>query len=334
MEKEYKLHFRNAGVPFVVVELTFSKGAYGDFDYLILYKGDLTEGYLSQQGLEQTKAFGLKLLDNFEEVHKRISEFKAKLEKFAYTDWKDLKKLFKEFGTFYRYCEQPMLAGLEEIFTKNCDNPEEYIKNPKNVKINIKGKRALEIITKLGQMKYDLHILIEKPILALFELIQNFPSFFTLTEKEIDNLLENKVKIEKIKNREALVIYEGRIEFNYDTWKNKLKKGKEFDIIKGRGVSSGKVQGPVKKFISSMGFTEIPPGSILVSGMTNPQMVPYLKKAAAIITDEGGITCHAAIIARELGIPCVVGTEYATEILNDGDLVEVDADKGIIKILN
>ena len=58
-----------------------------------------------------------------------------------------------------------------------------------------------------------------------------------------------------------------------------------------------------------------------------------MKKAAAIVTDEGGITSHAAIVAREVGIPCVIGAKIATKALKDGDLVEVDADKGIVRII-
>ena len=75
-------------------------------------------------------------------------------------------------------------------------------------------------------------------------------------------------------------------------------------------------------------------GDILVTGMTRPEFVPLMKKASAIITDEGGLTCHAAIISRELNIPCIIGTKIATQVLQDGDMVEVDADKGIIRILN
>ena len=56
-----------------------------------------------------------------------------------------------------------------------------------------------------------------------------------------------------------------------------------------------------------------------------------MKKAAAIVTDEGGITSHAAIVSRELGIPCVIGTKFATKVFKDGDLIEVDADKGIVR---
>jgi len=67
--------------------------------------------------------------------------------------------------------------------------------------------------------------------------------------------------------------------------------------------------------------------------MTTPYFNQALKKASAIVTDEGGVTCHAAIFARELGIPCIVGTKVATQVLKDGDKVEVDANKGIVKKL-
>lgn len=71
----------------------------------------------------------------------------------------------------------------------------------------------------------------------------------------------------------------------------------------------------------------------MVAHTTFPALVPAMKKASAIITDDGGVTCHAAIVARELKIPTIVGTKVATGILKDGDLVEVDADNGIVNIL-
>lgn len=73
--------------------------------------------------------------------------------------------------------------------------------------------------------------------------------------------------------------------------------------------------------------------NILIANQTTPDYVPAMKKAIAFITDQGGITCHAAIISRELKIPCIIGTKNATKILKDGDLVEVDAENGVVKIL-
>lgn len=78
-------------------------------------------------------------------------------------------------------------------------------------------------------------------------------------------------------------------------------------------------------------FSKIKVGDVLVTSMTTPNMVPIMQKAAAFVTDEGGITCHAAIVAREMKKPCVIGTKIATKIFKDGDVVEVDATAGIVK---
>jgi len=72
---------------------------------------------------------------------------------------------------------------------------------------------------------------------------------------------------------------------------------------------------------------------ILVATQTTPHYIPYLKEVKAIITDEGGLTCHAAIVAREFKKPCIVGTKTATETLKTDDVVEVNTDKGIIKVI-
>ena len=68
--------------------------------------------------------------------------------------------------------------------------------------------------------------------------------------------------------------------------------------------------------------------------MTSPDYVPAMQRAAAIVTDEGGITSHAAIVARELGLPCIVGTVHATKSLKNGDRVEVDAFTGVVRKIN
>lgn len=72
-------------------------------------------------------------------------------------------------------------------------------------------------------------------------------------------------------------------------------------------------------------------GDILVTGMTRPEFMPLIKKSVAIVTDVGGVLCHAAIISRELKKPCIIGTKIATKVFKDGDRVEVDANKGIVR---
>jgi phosphoenolpyruvate synthase/pyruvate phosphate dikinase len=105
------------------------------------------------------------------------------------------------------------------------------------------------------------------------------------------------------------------------------------DVLHGQSAYKGKMIGRVKILHLSIEAQNFSEGDILVTGMTTPDFVPIIKKASAIITNEGGITSHAAILSRELKKPCIVGTKIATKILHDGDLVEVDADSGIVKII-
>lgn len=111
----------------------------------------------------------------------------------------------------------------------------------------------------------------------------------------------------------------------------------EFDVaakeIAGTVVSKGKARGRVRLLAGARHFDLFREGEVLVTSMTSPEFIVAMRKAAAIVTDEGGITCHAAIVSRELGTPCVVGTGVATRVLRDGDLVEVDADNGVVRKL-
>ncbi|WP_459200963.1 phosphoenolpyruvate synthase [Methanococcus sp. CF] len=101
-------------------------------------------------------------------------------------------------------------------------------------------------------------------------------------------------------------------------------------LLKGIGASPGIESGKVKIISEIEEIGKILDGDILVTKMTTPDMVPAMKKAAAIITDDGGLTCHAAIISRELGTPCVVGTKGATKNLKNDECVTVDGEKGIV----
>lgn len=105
---------------------------------------------------------------------------------------------------------------------------------------------------------------------------------------------------------------------------------KEF---KGQTAFKGIVRGIVKVVYGVRQINKVESGDIIVAPMTLPDFLPAMKKSAAFVTNEGGIICHAAIMARELKKPCIVGTKIATKILKDGDLVEVDASKGVVKIL-
>jgi phosphoenolpyruvate synthase/pyruvate phosphate dikinase len=162
-----------------------------------------------------------------------------------------------------------------------------------------------------------------------------------LLPKEIKAALINGKKINKNliiqrKKRYVLLMKNGRVG-NLIVGK-KLTVLKREDVshvneLKGRSANSGRASGVVRVVIYDKDLAKFKAGEVLVTNMTTPDYITAMKKAAAIVTDLGGITCHAAIISRELNIPCIVDTKIATKVFKDGDLVEVDANKGTVKLL-
>jgi pyruvate,water dikinase len=102
-------------------------------------------------------------------------------------------------------------------------------------------------------------------------------------------------------------------------------------LMKGLGASPGVASGPVRIVDNLDELDKVGEGDVIVVEMTTPDMVPAMKRAAGIITDEGGMTSHAAIVSRELGVPAVVGTSSASRELEDGQVVTLDGDKGTIR---
>lgn len=103
--------------------------------------------------------------------------------------------------------------------------------------------------------------------------------------------------------------------------------------LKGKPTSLGKAKGRVSLVLSFNDFSKFKSGSVLVAKTTNPAYTPLMAASIAIVTELGGTLSHAAIVSREYGLPCVVGVKEVTKKLKDGDLVEVDADKGIVRKL-
>lgn len=102
-------------------------------------------------------------------------------------------------------------------------------------------------------------------------------------------------------------------------------------LITGQTAFSGKAQGVVRVVFDPSNVKKFDHGDILIAPWTRPEYLPVMRRAGAFITDGGGILSHAAITARELKKPCIIGTKIATKVFKDGDLVEVDADKGIVR---
>ncbi len=164
-----------------------------------------------------------------------------------------------------------------------------------------------------------------------------------VTETEIKNFLlfEKSIDFKKIEDRIkgfAMIEHDGKITL---TTGNDIKKlankfgfthyekenGKIVGLIASKGVAIGRA----KIIYNVLDLGKIEKGDILIAVTTHPNYIVAMQKAAAFVTDEGSITCHAAIIAREMKKPCIVGTKNATSEISDGDLIEVDAKEGIIR---
>ena len=160
-----------------------------------------------------------------------------------------------------------------------------------------------------------------------------------LTGEEIVALLENKHTVGKkeIKNRMrnyALIKENNQYRLlSGDSVEKIIQKVIRVSIVRGTVANEGRAIGRAKLVYEVEDMEKVNMGDIVVSVMTLPRLIFALSKASGIITDLGGMLCHAALVSRELGIPCIVGTKNATKVFKDGDLIELNAYEGVARKL-
>ena len=177
---------------------------------------------------------------------------------------------------------------------------------------------------------------------------RNWESVSYLSYEEILDLIKGKKQLEyrkKIRERKKLyvftrtrdgkfIIFSGRDAELIDKKISQITAGKTITkggILKGTIASKGKSVGNAKVLLGREDIHKVVKGDIIVAKMTSVDFIPAMRLASGFITNEGGISCHAAIVAREMGKPCLIGTGHATEFFKDGDVVELDAEKGIAR---
>lgn len=229
-----------------------------------------------------------------------------------------------------------------------------YLKNKKQValvhKQYKKEKDIMDLYTTYSNLKewknfwreqlaFKYGFLINE-IAERYTLSINDLSLYTYSELEELLLKNKKVSFNNIlkRRKNSLFMFYNKENFVLDnesllhTFDLNSKKSDE-STLNGTCAFAGKVKGVAKIVISSDDFNKINKDDILVTSTTRPDFLPVMEKCAGIITNEGGLLSHAAIVARELKKPCIIGTKIATKVLKDGDLVEVDANSGVVKIL-
>lgn len=167
-----------------------------------------------------------------------------------------------------------------------------------------------------------------------------FELLWCLTKEEraryVDNgTLPDEAMLTQRNNRAAIISNEEETVY---VWGDDLRAIDEIlhgptlsEEVRGSTAYGGTVRGRVRVVLDPKDADDFAEGDILVTGMTRPDFLPLMKQAAAFVTNSGGILSHAAIVAREMKKPCVIGTKHATRVFADGDQVEVDADSGVVK---
>ena len=264
-------------------------------------------------------------------------------ENFFFKELEDLLSKYKH--------PEKYLREMEKLDKKSISNKKLIINK---LKLNKKAKRLIRIIDNFGwfqdeRKKYNmianhyLDILLneigKRAKISLMEVKFTIP----YETGPILNGTFNKQEINK-RMKNCLIVWEGNKDtYEIYTGKEAIQKEKqlfsgkvgihEVTEIEGMTANTGRVRGYVNVTMSAKEAKNIKKGEILVTSMTSPDFIAGIKNAAAIVTNEGGVTCHAAIISREFGIPCVIGTKIATQILKTGDYVEVDGVHGAVRIL-
>ncbi len=165
---------------------------------------------------------------------------------------------------------------------------------------------------------------------------------------EVDQALEGKITTEELKKRAnkrletvdwvviggadgKMIFADDPADINLLVEKMVPRIGAGTQELVGQIGNRGSFTGPARIIMNTYDFNKLQPGDVLVTTMTTPDFIVLMQKSGAIVTDIGGLLCHAAIVSRELGKPCVIGTKFATQLFKDGDMVEVDGDKGVVR---
>ncbi|MDO5301650.1 MAG: phosphoenolpyruvate synthase [Tissierellia bacterium] len=233
--------------------------------------------------------------------------------------------------------------GLGEAVVSGLVSPDEYIIDKKTKEVlerHIANKKKMVVQNDSGIGTHEEDV---ADVLG-----EEFVTKECLTEDELHNLIEAGLTIEEKygsvqdiewgldRETKHLYILQSRpittltLEEKEEEAEVAQQEEQLIPLVRGLAASPGIGHGKVKKIHDVSEINLIKDGDILVTEMTNPDMVPAMRKAAAVVTDDGGRTCHAAIVSRELGIPCIVGSNDATKVLEDGQMVTVDATRGVV----
>ena len=351
---DYVRMFEGTGMPLLINTIAFKY--YMPWEVIAIFRKNLWTTYLPKKSEKQTLKEGIDLFSNkrnFNRYKKEFEDYKKESKKFldnittkSQISFEELKKSFEFIALHWKYYQKTEFFYVDDAFKES--------KNNKIIKENLK---ELEDIKNSGRIHLNNLIFGDNSYLTKImnvlskQFNKKIEDLFFYTSKELFNLY-NKKEIEDdilnerkksytlIGSKDKETILQGNESESFIN--NFLTLDLNITEIKGITANPGKARGKAKvirfgykdfdkvhKEIESMNK-----GDILIAETTAPELMAACKKASAIVKNQGGFLSHAAIVSRELGIPCLVGTEIAVEVIKDGDLVEVDADEGVVRILH
>ncbi|ABK15404.1 MAG: phosphoenolpyruvate synthase [Methanothrix sp.] len=222
--------------------------------------------------------------------------------------------------------------GLGEAVVSGSVSPDNYVVDRSSKKIVHKMIATKEIMivrdpatsktvtVPVPPEKRDAQVLTESEILDLAKYAEILEKHYGIPQDIEWGIEKNKIYI--LQSRPITTIAKGAAKTTAEA------SGATKVLVTGLGASPGTATGTVRIISGAKDLEKVKDGDIMVTRMTMPDMVPAMRRAGAIVTDEGGMACHAAIVSRELGCPAVVGTKNATKVLRDGMVVTVDGTKG------
>ncbi len=336
----------------------FVHGSLGFGNALVICKGDDWRSFMSIEGEKRCLQKGLEVFSDeiayqqysqgfrkYIETAKEkiIPRFKNEQENIT---WEELNEILSFLGKFWHFYGMTEFSYHDLAYEKSLETNNSVLKSNLDDlgKLKFSGRELMNAYLFEGGVFHALLLNVGNRFLK----DPSDASF--LFKHEIKELFEGvAISGEELKKRRQVygcAVTEGATEFF--TYEKSVSVWDDFcgaqagprsisGTVASRGIASGRVV--IAPMLVDMKEilkidSEMQQGDILVAESTTPDLMMLCKKAAAIITDQGGMLSHAAIISRELGIPCIIGTGKATHILKNGDLVEIDADRGKITILS
>ncbi len=326
---------------------------YRKIDFLVIYENEQWRSFIPLAIMERTLKQGRRIWadkNNFKKYHDGfksvIKECQAylkkarKLKDVSAKDWIDLQRIIDK---LYSYYEKTEFFFADSGYQNTNPLIDKHMLIVGHIKLN--GRQCLNdlLINTLYEyaektaIQFNLNT-DDVKFYSSADILNLFRGGNAISEKAVEKrkksyvLYCNNKKIYELNTADAKKILERFKEQDY----SKIKEFK--GVVACKGVAKGNVRvvladyrADYRKFENQIHAMQ--DGEILVTETTSPEFVPAMKKAAGVITNQGGLGSHAAIVSRELNVPCIVGTQNATDILKTGDFVELDAVNNVIKVL-